>query len=66
MSPETPVLYQAVSKVYEGNILKDEYTTSFGIRTIEVIPNKGFFLNGKRTHSKAYAIIMISAPWEAL
>lgn len=47
-SPETPVLYQAVSKVYEGNILKDEYTTSFGIRTIEVIPNKGFFLNGKK------------------
>ena len=51
-SPETPVLYQAVSKVYEGNILKDEYTTSFGIRTIEVIPNKGFFLNGKRTSFK--------------
>ena len=51
-SPETPVLYQAVSKVYEGNILKDEYTTSFGIRTIEVIPNKGFFLNGKRTPFK--------------
>ena len=51
-SPETPVLYQAVSKVYEGNILKDEYTTSFGIRTIEVIPSKGFFLNGKRTPFK--------------
>lgn len=49
---ETPVLYQAVSKVYEGNTLKDEYTTSFGIRTIEVIPNKGFFLNGKRTPFK--------------
>ena len=51
-SPETPVLYQAVSKVYEGNTLKDEYVTSFGIRTIEVIPNKGFFLNGKRTPFK--------------
>ena len=34
-------LYSAVSKVYEGNTLKDEYTTSFGIRSIEIIPNKG-------------------------
>ena len=32
--------------------MKDEYVTSFGIRTIEVIPNKGFFLNGKRTPFK--------------
>lgn len=48
-SLETPDLYRAVSKVYEGDVLKDEYVTSFGIRTIEVIPDKGFFLNGKRT-----------------
>lgn len=48
-SPETPNLYQAQSKVYEGSTLKDEYTTPFGIRTIEIIPDKGFFLNGKRT-----------------
>lgn len=48
-SPETPVLYTAVSKLYENGTLKDEYTTRFGIRSIEVIPDKGFFLNGKRT-----------------
>lgn len=47
-SPESPRLYSAVSKVYEGNILKDEYTTTFGIRSIEVIPGKGFYLNNKR------------------
>lgn len=46
-SPETPVLYTAVSKIYEGNDLKDEYETPFGIRTLEIIPDKGFFLNGK-------------------
>ena len=51
-SPETPVLYTSESKVYEGNTLKDEYTTRFGIRTLEIIPDKGFFLNGKLTKFK--------------
>ncbi|MBP3353025.1 MAG: DUF4982 domain-containing protein [Bacteroidales bacterium] len=47
-----PVLYSAESKIYEGDILKDEYSTIFGFRTIEIIPNKGFFLNGERTQFK--------------
>lgn len=46
-TPETPNLYTSVSKVYEGNELKDEYTTTFGIRTVEVRQGEGFFLNGK-------------------
>lgn len=46
-SPDTPVLYTAESKIYEGEEEKDEYKTSFGIRSIEVVPDKGFFLNGK-------------------
>jgi beta-galactosidase len=45
-SPETPYLYTAVSKLYDGEILKDEYTTTFGIRTIKFEPQKGFSLNG--------------------
>ncbi len=48
-SPETPSLYTAESKIYEGNELKDEYATRFGVRSIEIIPEKGFFLNGERT-----------------
>lgn len=48
-SPESPTLYTAVSKVYDGETLKDEYTTSFGIRSIKIIPDKGFYLNGKPT-----------------
>lgn len=44
----SPSLYTAVSRLYEGEALKDEYTTRFGIRSIEVIPDKGFFLNGER------------------
>ncbi len=48
-SPETPELYKAYSKIYAKGELKDEYSTTFGIRTIEIIPDKGFFLNGKKT-----------------
>ena len=48
-SPEAPSLYTAESKIYEGNELKDEYATRFGVRSIEIIPEKGFFLNGERT-----------------
>ena len=51
-SPETPELYMAYSKIYANGELKDEYSTTFGIRTIEIIPDKGFFLNGKKTMFK--------------
>ena len=51
-SPETPALYTAVTKIYEGDELKDEYTTRFGIRSLEIIPDKGFFLNGKMVKLK--------------
>lgn len=47
-SPETPVLYKTVSKIYSGDTLLDTYSTRFGIRTIEYIADKGFYLNGKR------------------
>lgn len=46
-SPETPNLYKAVSKVYVNGQPVDEYTTRFGIRSIEIIPDKGFYLNGR-------------------
>ena len=49
-SPDSPSLYTAVSKIYEGNTLKDEYSTRFGVRSIEIIPGKGFFLNGEHTY----------------
>lgn len=46
-SPESPVLYTAVSRLYAGKELKDEYETTFGFRTIKFEPVKGFSLNGK-------------------
>ena len=48
-TPETPYLYTLVSKVYEGETLIDEVETRFGIRTIELRPDEGFFLNGQKT-----------------
>jgi beta-galactosidase len=45
-SPESPSLYTAVSKLYSGNDIIDEYSTRFGIRSIEYVADKGFLLNG--------------------
>lgn len=46
---DSPELYTAVSHLYKGETLKDEYTTPFGIRSIEIKPNDGFYLNGEKT-----------------
>ncbi|MGL4851414.1 MAG: glycoside hydrolase family 2 TIM barrel-domain containing protein [Phocaeicola sp.] len=46
-SPETPYLYKAVSKVFVEGKEVDNYTTRFGIRSIQLIADKGFYLNGK-------------------
>ena len=46
-SPETPCLYKASSRIYADGKPVDEYVTRFGIRSIEIVADKGFFLNGK-------------------
>ena len=46
-SPETPYLYTAHSKLYQGDALKDELITRFGIRSISYDRDKGFIFNGK-------------------
>ena len=45
---ERPYLYRAVSTVVRRGEVLDRYETSFGIRTIEHGPGKGFLLNGRR------------------
>ncbi len=45
---ETPNLYTSLTKVYEGDTLLDQYTTRFGIRTVEFRQSEGVFLNGER------------------
>ncbi|MCD8101239.1 MAG: beta-galactosidase, partial [Alistipes sp.] len=46
-SPENPALYVAHTRVFEDGELSDYYTTRFGIRSLEFIPDRGFFLNGE-------------------
>ena len=47
-SPESPALYHAVTRVLDADGTElDRYDTRFGIRTIEVVPEHGFYLNGK-------------------
>lgn len=46
-SIDNPNMYIAVSKVYVGDVITDEYTTKFGCRSIRFDANDGFFLNEK-------------------
>lgn len=46
-SPETPYLYTAETTVSYAGRAVDHHTTRFGIRTVELRADKGFFLNGK-------------------
>ncbi|MDE7386414.1 MAG: DUF4982 domain-containing protein, partial [Muribaculaceae bacterium] len=47
-SPESPSLYVARTTVTDDSGRQvDSYDTRFGIRSIEVIPERGFFLNGE-------------------
>lgn len=46
---EQPHLYTAESTLYEEGKQLDTYKTTFGIRTIEIKPNDGFYLNGEKT-----------------
>lgn len=55
-SPDSPYLYNAEVTLYdnEGNIA-DQIGESFGIRTIEMNPEKGLLVNGKKVLLKGYA-----------
>jgi beta-galactosidase len=46
-SPDSPELYRAVSEIYENDLLVDQTTTIFGVRTISFDTLNGFLLNGK-------------------
>ena len=53
---EHPNLYTAkVQILREDGSVADEAVSRFGIRTIEIVPNKGLLLNGKKVLLKGYA-----------
>lgn len=49
---EHPHLYTAMSNIYQGDTLVDTYKTRFGIRSIEMTPDRGLLLNGKKIVAK--------------
>jgi beta-galactosidase len=46
-SPDSPVLYRAVTRVRKDGKVVDEVVTPFGIRTLQWSADKGLLLNGK-------------------
>ncbi len=55
-SPDTPYLYTAEVTLYDnaGNVA-DQISESFGVRTIEMTPQQGLLVNGKKVLLKGYA-----------
>lgn len=51
-SCENPALYTARTTLEVDGKAVDTYSTRFGIRSLEYIPEKGFFLNGEYTKFK--------------
>lgn len=49
---DNPVLYKVKTIVRNGDQITDEYFTSFGVRTIRVTPDDGFYLNDRRVQLK--------------
>lgn len=52
---KTPNLYKAVSTIFKNGMQIDNYTTTFGIRTIE-FTREGFFLNGRKEKIKGVCL----------
>lgn len=55
-SPDTPILYTAEIKLYQGDELKDTETIRFGIRKIEYNRENGFILNDEPTKFKGVCL----------
>lgn len=51
-SPQSPALYTARTTLTIDGAVVDTYTTRFGIRSLQYVAHKGFFLNGVPTKFK--------------
>ncbi|MBQ7820727.1 MAG: DUF4982 domain-containing protein [Clostridia bacterium] len=49
---DSPVMYKAITNVYEDSVLIDTYETRFGFREFKIDPDRGLFLNGKHVKIK--------------
>ncbi|SMO40566.1 beta-galactosidase GalB [Gracilimonas mengyeensis] len=49
---QTPNMYEAVTTIKVNGEIVDQYETEFGIRTIEMDPERGVVVNGEHIHLK--------------
>jgi hypothetical protein len=61
--PEHPFLYTAVSKIFDGNKLADNFSTLFGFRWFKWTADQGFFLNGAHLYFKGADVHQDHAGW---
>jgi len=61
--PDQPVLYQAVTEVFDGRNVADHYTTPFGFRWFKWTADRGFFLNGEHLYIKGADVHQDHAGW---
>ncbi|HEV2173508.1 MAG TPA: glycoside hydrolase family 2 TIM barrel-domain containing protein, partial [Nitrospira sp.] len=62
-SPETPVLYRAVTNLLVGGEVVDRFETEFGFRWTSWTADKGFFLNGKHRYFRGANVHQDQAGW---
>ncbi len=62
-SPETPVLYTAVSRVVVGGAVQDEFRTRFGVRWFTWTAAGGLTLNGKHRYFHGANVHQDHAGW---
>lgn len=62
-TPQTPVLYKAVSLLYKNDILLDRMETPFGFRWFQWTADKGFFLNGEHFAIQGTNVHQDQAGW---
>ncbi len=49
---QSPYLYVALTSIFNGDKLLDEYQTRFGIRSLHFDPDSGIFINGEKIKIK--------------
>ena len=53
---DSPHLYRAVAQLlHDDGSVADEVSTAFGIRTVEIVANRGLLFNGKKVLLQGYA-----------
>ncbi len=62
-SPETPVLYKAITSLKVDGKERDQFETEFGFRWFEWTADRGFFLNGKHRYFRGANVHQDQAGW---